>query len=110
MTPYPANFPIDEVQVLLPLLRGQVPEVGQAVHSAWVIMGYGLSQQLPVRINAQDSVPYHLPVLDNANLAAELANLIEPASDGTLKAKADVPWDLIVTTLLALLRRWQEAR
>lgn len=112
-TAYPKMFPVDEVQTLLPVLRGQVPEVGTAVHAAWVIVGYGLGQQLPVRIDALTVRP-SLNLLTDGAVATILENACPQAAEAGKPLRvlntSNIPWDILIPTLLSLLRRWTEAR
>lgn len=109
----PSQFPIDEINTLLPLLRGKVPDAGESLEAVWWIVGYGIRQLGPVSINA-------LTIQPSLNLLSDgaLATYLEDASPcdaapgrpmRVLNASA-IPWDLVVPTLLALLRRWAESR
>lgn len=92
MVPYPDTFPAHEVAVLLPILRGKVPPGSEAVHAGWVVVGFGLSQILPV-----DGEVKSLSLT-----GSEVANLL----DVEVGTAAAVPWDKIIAFLLPLILEW----
>lgn len=48
MIPYPETLPTDALMTLLDVVRGKT-DASKAVHAAWNILGYGLSQGFPVQ-------------------------------------------------------------
>lgn len=110
----PTQFPVDEIQRLLPILRGQVPEVGEVIKDVWWIIGYGIGQFTGNgSINALTVQP-SLALLTDGALATYLENACPHDGSGgkpmrSMNASA-VPWDLVIPALLALLRRWAESR
>jgi hypothetical protein len=54
MVEYPLSLPTDALMTLLDVVRGKV-DASKAVHAAWNILGYGLSQGFPVQQGIGDS-------------------------------------------------------
>lgn len=85
---YPSAFPVDEISVIVPILKGKLPGTPEAIHAAWVLVGYGLSQGVPfeagVKALSADDAVYCLE--------AGLAGVI--------------PWDRVIAMLLPLILEW----
>lgn len=100
--PYPGSFPFAELQVLLPLLRGQGPtDLSTAIHAAWVFVGFGLGQAVPVQASVASPLT-----------PGQVADLLEQAGSVPAGAEAQIaiPWDLIVPLVIDLFREWVRKR
>ena len=95
--PYPVNFPVEAVGVLLPILKGKVPAAASAIHAGWEVVGYGLLQMIPdSQVTAEGTFT-----------ADEVALWLETAesASGTSAALA-IPWERIIAFLLPLILEW----
>lgn len=107
MNPFVNTFPKDEVLLLLPLLRGQVPaDKALTLHAALMVCDYGVYM-----LSAQGGTV----VTTQATLtAADVANMLETLErqhDGVVAAKAiALPWQTILPILWPMIQRWLEGR
>lgn len=86
---YPPSFPVDEIGVIVPILKGKLPGTPEAVHAAWVLVGYGLSQGLPFEPDKMKA------------LSADDAVLCLQAGQAGV-----IPWGKVIALLLPLILEW----
>ena len=93
--PYPKDFLL-AAKILVAKLRGDetVPLV-EALHAAWHIQGYALSQFDP-HLFGKTTV---LPLMD-ADRAGCLEDILSPLAD-----TKQIPWDFIISVIMEIVRR-----
>lgn len=101
--PYPDEF-APALGVIIAKLRGDesIPVV-EALHATWQIVGYALSHFDPhdtPRMTVADPRD-----LSDANLADELASRLSPQVD---VRTVDIPWSLILSVAMEIIRRLLE--
>jgi hypothetical protein len=95
MTPFPAAFPVDSVQVVVAHLRGtREAELCTLVNAGWDVLGYALGHA----VGCQAPHPHH----GEFDLAAALEAAHTPQGVG---APAAIPWGPIVQALMNYLTK-----
>lgn len=103
MVPYPADFPVGALTMLLDKVRGRDIPLADLAHGAWNVQGYAQKQIFPggpmiaaVPAGWEDSSN------DEAVLEYAIRNGVEPpAEDGVVRGV--IPWILVAKVALKIL-------
>jgi hypothetical protein len=104
-TPYPASLPLAEATDVVNYVRGTMTDRGTALHSAWVVAGYGLSQWQPVPMTSPESAG----PLGREQLAEKLEAAVKVRREGGVE-KTAIPWVIIIPALIQLVLDILKAR
>jgi len=94
----------DAATTVVAVLRGDAgtPKI-EAAHAAWVIVGFGLSR-IDQHNAAVKGATRFSP--DTAAAHAQLADALDDLKGNGIHAAGKVPWDQVITLLLALVQQW----
>lgn len=110
---YPADFPLEEAQVLVRRLRGDTSaDLAHVCHAGWALWGFAQSQALP--LGAVVGGYAMLRPMTETEAADHLeAVCVASGSEDRSKMKATasaVPWQPLALLLLDLVRQWVLSR
>lgn len=100
LTPYPTEFPVESVRVVVDALRGN-PDVPELVHHGWHAAGYGLGQIVP----HGGGLALATAPLTEAEAADVLERALPADGEPTVAQAVPIPWSVIVPLILELIRR-----
>lgn len=96
MVPFPSEFPREEVGILLPLLRGQIPsDKREAARAAWVLVGYGTGSVIPAPAVVEGFAAPALSVEDCCSMLESM----------DMKGFSSIPWQVLLRTIWPILQK-----